>query len=304
MNKDEFEQAIESVETPYGQISYFCNDLYLGRSLREYGEWAKKELDFLATLVKPGSVIIDAGAYIGTHTLAFSHFTGPEGQVYAFEPRKEFFRLLERNTKKNRLMNVRIFNAGLSDKNRSIHIEDVNIHVANSFGSMKLEYDNLRDNNLNAEIITIDSLNLESCDLIKLDVEGMENLILCGAINLLDTARPFVYAECNSADSSWPVVQNMWNFGYKVYLYSETAYNSDNYLKNCVNIFGNARELSLVCIPNEKDDSFRESLDRTLEIIPINKLDDLVLALIKKPQYKEEVLAHTSGVGRWGNSFW
>ena len=185
MNNQDFNEAIESVETPYGKISFFREDLYLGRSLREYGEWAKKELDFLSALVRPGSVIIDAGAFIGTHTLAFSKFTGPEGKVYSFEAHPTFFKLLEKNIKDNSITNVSTFNSGLSNKTGKMKVEDVDIHSTNSFGSMKLKEDKPGNNMLDIGITTIDSLNIESCDLIKLDVEGMEASVLSGASKLL-----------------------------------------------------------------------------------------------------------------------
>ncbi len=304
MNKNVFEEAIDEVETAYGCISFFRNDQFLGRSLREYGEWAKKELDFLASLVDPGSVIIDAGAFIGTHTLAFSRFVGPEGAVYSFEPHPTYFKLLQRNTKNNQLANVHLFNNGLSDQPGEMGVDDISIYETNSFGSVKLTNKISKDDKLTVKIINIDNLGLESCSLIKADVEGMENLVLAGGRITIEQFKPFVYAECNSADAAWPVVQMMRTFGYKIYLYSETAYNTDNYLKNPVNIFGIARELALVCVPIKKDATFREKLNHSLDVVRINRLDDLVLALIKKPQYKEEVLASASGIKEWGNSFW
>lgn len=300
----EFEDALEEVDSPYGRIAFFRNDMFLGRSLREYGEWAKKELDFLSTLIVPGSVVVDAGAYIGTHTLAFSSFVGELGKIYSFEPHPAYFRVLHRNITSNHLSNVFSINSGLSDQPGEMQVEDLDLSKTNSFGSVHLVREIAHGNKLAVKITTLDSLDLKTCSLIKVDVEGMENLVLAGGRATIERCRPTIYAECNSADAAWPVVQMMQGLRYVVYLYSEVAYNPNNFRKNAINIFGSARELALVCIPFESNIAFLKKVNRHLEIIRIDRLDDLVLALIKKPQYKDEVLASTTGAKMWGNVFW
>jgi len=298
------EKEIEEVETAYGNVSFFSNDQFLGRSLREYGEWAKKELDFIGMLIEPGAIVIDAGAYIGTHSMAFSDFVGSEGEVYSFEPHPTYFKLLRKNREDNQLLNVHLHNQGLSVRPGKLWVHDVNVQETNSFGSVKLEAGSSNNKKLAVDITTIDSLELKSCSFIKVDVEGMEKEVLAGGQKTIQQFKPFVYAECNSADDAWPVAQLMREFGYKIYLYSEIAFNCDNYRNNPVNIFNDARELALVCVPSARDELFTRKLNRALDIIPINQLDDLVIALVKKPQYKQEVLAHTSGAKKWGNKFW
>jgi FkbM family methyltransferase len=304
MSKNAFEKAVDEVQTPYGRITFFRNDQFIGRSLSEYGEWAKKEIDFLASLIEPGSVIVDAGAFIGTHTMAFSCFVGPEGKVYSFEPHPVYFKLLQRNIKNNELPNVQVFNSGLSDRPGEMEVNNVDIYKTSGFGSEKLTDKTKNANKLTVKITIIDDLRLESCELIKVDVEGMEKNVLAGGQTTIKQFKPFVYAECNSADAAWPIVQLMRVLDYKIYVYSEIAYNSDNYLKNQNNIFGNARELAIICVPTAKDAIFYKNLNNSLDIVPIDQLDDLVLAFLKKPQYKEEVLACASGVSKWGNDFW
>lgn len=304
MKTPEFEDVLEEVDSAYGRIAFFRNDMFLGRSLREYGEWAKKELDFLDSLIVPGSVVVDVGAFIGTHTLAFSRFVGERGIVYAFEPHPTYFRALQRNITSNQLSNVFPINCGLSDRPGEMQAEELDLYRTNSLGSVQLAREIAHGNKLTVKVTILDSLNLKTCSLIKVDVEGMENLVLAGGRATIERCKPIIYAECNSSDAAWPVVQMMHGLRYVVYLYSEVAYNPDNFRKNALNIFGSARELALVCVPSENNIDCLEKKNPYLEIIRIDRLDDLVLALIKKPQYKEEVLASTSGVKVWGNSFW
>lgn len=45
------------------------------------------------------------------------------------------------------------------------------------------------------DLITLDSLNLDRVDLIKIDVEGMEEEVLNGAIKLISTHKPIIFIE-------------------------------------------------------------------------------------------------------------
>ena len=47
------------------------------------------------------------------------------------------------------------------------------------------------------ETITIDSLNLESCDYMKIDVEGFEPLVLIGAEQTIKKFKPTILFESN-----------------------------------------------------------------------------------------------------------
>lgn len=50
-------------------------------------------------LPPPGSVAVDAGAFIGLYTLRYARAVGPEGRVVAVEPQPGNFRMLERNVR-------------------------------------------------------------------------------------------------------------------------------------------------------------------------------------------------------------
>jgi len=41
----------------------------IGKSLELYGEWAQIEIDLLIKLIQPSEIIVDGGAFIGTHSL-------------------------------------------------------------------------------------------------------------------------------------------------------------------------------------------------------------------------------------------
>ena len=60
----------------YGLTMFNSNDMYVGRSLDKYGEYAEGEIDLFKELIKEGDTVYDVGANIGSHTLAFAeHLT-------------------------------------------------------------------------------------------------------------------------------------------------------------------------------------------------------------------------------------
>jgi FkbM family methyltransferase len=304
MSTIQIQSAPDEADCAYGHLYFFPNDLYVGRSLKEYGEWAQNEVDFLRALIAEGDVVVDAGAFIGTHSVAFSRFVGPKGRVYSFEPHPQSFQILRKNIQENGCDNVHACNVGLSDQAGEMQVEQFELDSPISLGSVQLSSGTAQFDRVKVQVHTLDDVRLEACQLIKVDVEGMEYHVLLGARATLETHRPLVYAECNSADGGWPVIQFMRSLGYATYVHSAEAFNPENFRKNPVNIFGSARELGLLCVPAGRADAFERNLNPQWEVVRVERLDDLVLSLIKKPQYKDDVLSNTTSARQWGNDFW
>lgn len=190
----------ETFDTRYGRLRIFANDGgAIGKSLRKYGEWAENELRFMRSMIDEGVTVIDVGAYIGTHSLAFSHFVGPKGRVVAIEPQPSSFELLARNIEMNALKNISVENAAASFEFGEALIPVIDIERRESFGSAsllsRLDQSEPRSEHpsnpseLATRVISIDELNLTQCSLVKIDVEGAEDLVLRGARNTIYGAR-------------------------------------------------------------------------------------------------------------------
>src|ERR1700704_2394713 len=97
-----------------GPMLYNKNDAYIGGSLRKYGEFCWLEFeDVLNKVVRPGELVVDAGANIGTHPVEFSRLVGPEGAVFAFEPQRLVFQALCANIAINQCVNVMAYREAL-----------------------------------------------------------------------------------------------------------------------------------------------------------------------------------------------
>jgi hypothetical protein len=89
----------------HGTMMYLRNDVYIGRSLNDYGEYSEAEVDLFRQFLTPGDVALDVGANIGAHTIPMAQIVGPSGSVYAFEPQRIVFQILCGNVALNELGN-------------------------------------------------------------------------------------------------------------------------------------------------------------------------------------------------------
>lgn len=152
-------------------------------------------------------------------------------------------------------------------------------------------------------VTTLDSHSFHAAISSKIDVEGMEADVLRGGKELLARFRPIVYAECNSMDKAWPCVLFMRENDYETYFFLFDAYSATNFRSNPNNFFGQAREAGLLFVPMayEKKTSVRAPAGSV--IFPVSSLDCLALGLLRKPEYKGEVLAHTAAAKVLGTNF-
>ena len=292
------------VSTQYGRMRIIDSDKTVSRALALYGEWAMDELSLLAQIISPGMCVLDVGAFIGTHSLAFSGFAGKKGRVYSFEPRKEIYEILSENLALNNCENVTALNIGLDEKEKNLVLQSINLNELVNFGGLSLDSDfcSLSSETYQIHISTIDGLGIEKVDVIKLDVEGMERSVLDGAIEVISRDRPVVFCECNSLSSGYEILEFCQAQQYETYWFLASAYNPNNFNAIKENIFGVAKELALLLVPRE---NAAKTIGRIAgpPLLPIRTIEDLVLPLLHKPQYAYEVLVNTASYLPLGINF-
>lgn len=283
------------VSTKHGKMRIIDADKVVSHALELYGEWAMDELNLLVQLITPGMCVLDVGAFIGTHSLAFSRFVGEAGKVYSFEPRKEIHEILLENLQGNNCKNTIAMNIGLAEIESDIYLPSINLNNSVNFGGLSLDDDFFSPdtNTYQVHISSIDNLDIEQIDLIKLDVEGMERRVLDGAFKSIARDRPIIFCECNSLNAGNEILEFCKSIKYDVYGFLASAYNPDNINSVTENIFGEAKELAFLLIPEERNEVTIGKINNA-QLFPINNLEDLVLPLLHKPQYPYEVLINTS----------
>jgi FkbM family methyltransferase len=250
---------IETYQCRHGVMAHFAADQAVGLSLREYGEWGEDEIAVLAPYIGAGATVLDVGANVGTHTLVFARLVGPSGRVLAIEGNPETFTLLAYNVVENghsgcvRPLNVLVGQAaGLVPFNLSTGPSEN--PGAKTFlpeltnAAAPVPADALP---LQLPLITIDSLDLQRCAVMKIDVEGMESQVLRGAVATIERCQPIIYFEHASGNTGeLTLIFNLLRGrGYRMYWHFANPFNVRNLRANPINLFGGTVELNVFAAP-------------------------------------------------------
>jgi FkbM family methyltransferase len=229
---------------------YNINDVYIGGSLDRYGEFSEGEVDLFRQIVQPGAIVVDVGANLGAHTLFFANAVGRSGLVYAFEPQRITFQTLCANMALNGITNAFCFLMALGEERGSIMVPMLDPRGANNFGGLELGSFTQGEK---VEMISLDSLALPQCGLIKVDVEGMELGVLKGARETIEKYRPRLYVENDRAEKADDLTRFIDQLGYKMYWHRPLLFNPQNYYANPANVFGNVASYNLFCVHSAED---------------------------------------------------
>lgn len=183
------------------------------------------DLELLAYVVKyvsPNDHVWDVGANVGEFSIASAHVTGPGGFVVALEADIELAVLLQRSIleKNNDDLNLTLVCMAASDKRA---FAEFRIAERARASNSLVGVDSSSQTGGVRHTVTVPTICLDDLvekfglpDVIKIDVEGAEQKVLQGAVNILRTARPKLIVEVNSTNSL-RVAQFLLSESYKIY---------------------------------------------------------------------------------------
>lgn len=173
----------------------------IGSRLSRLGSFEAWEIDvasalFLGKYAGEGRCIIDVGANVGIHSLAWA-LAFDDTRVYAVEPAPATFEILRRNLERNgKSSRVSALRCALSNR-----AGDADFYVTedDAFSSLKdTERKQVRQV-IRVPVRTLDDLSQEiggnRAGLIKIDVEGLETEVIAGGQRLLKRDRPVLFVE-------------------------------------------------------------------------------------------------------------
>lgn len=230
----------------HGLFMYNMHDEYIGKSLDYYGEFSELESGLFFQILKPGMIVLDIGANIGAHTVGIAKAVGPTGQVIAFEPQRIVYQTLCGNIALNAVENVATIMAALGKTPGTITVPSLNHNATNNFGGVSLDKDNAGEI---VPLVTIDSFNLPKCDFIKLDVEGMEQDALEGAVQTLARCKPYLYVENDRREKSESLIHFLLKQDYRLFWHLPPLFNEKNFYGKSENIFPTLVSINMLCIP-------------------------------------------------------
>ncbi len=237
------------VKAKHGYTLYNKNDRYIGKSIEVYGEFSELELTLFAQICKSGTIMIEVGANIGTHTMALSQLVGNSGRIYAFEPQRIVFQTLCANMALNSITNVETFQVAVSDEQGTIMIPDIDYAKENNFGGIEL--DKFSHGRKVPKVKLDDFLELDGLDFMKIDVEGMEQGVIEGATSLIEKFKPILYVENDRVEKSEALLACIKDLGYTIYAHNPALFNPDNFTKKSENIFGNIVSKNILCLHHD-----------------------------------------------------
>jgi FkbM family methyltransferase len=174
-----------------------------------------------------GVVALDCGANIGVHTIEWAQLMTGWGVVFAIEAQERVFYALAGNIALNNCFNARAVCAAVGASVGTIKVPSPNYLVPASFGSLEIRpspknqfigqaIDYSDQATIATPLISIDSMNLQRVDFIKLDIEGMEIEALEGAINTIRNRKPQLLVERIKSDEA-ALVAMLSKEGYRIF---------------------------------------------------------------------------------------
>jgi FkbM family methyltransferase len=186
----------------------------IGRLLCYFGREADEMFDFMDKFLKPGMVVVDVGANIGTLTVYAARIVGSLGMVFACEADPNTVALLHENIALNGLNNVTVYQSCVCDQSGTMEF-NVNVDSAKSsivqtgISKLLVRADRLVD------LVTPSNTVI---DLLKIDVEGADHLVLLGAREIF-AERPPTAVAIEVISNRQEIFQFLSSYGYELFAY-------------------------------------------------------------------------------------
>jgi FkbM family methyltransferase len=166
--------------------------------------------------------------------------------VIAFEPQRIIFQMLCGNVAINAIDNVVAYNMAVGHRTGSVTLPRVDYAQPGNFGGVSVDAAAAGEP---VPLVTVDSLGLNRCDFMKIDVEGMEQDVLEGAHDTLRRFRPRLYVENDRIDKSPTLIEHLFALDYRLYWHTPFLYEEDNFFRDQENVFAGVVSDNMVCIP-------------------------------------------------------
>jgi FkbM family methyltransferase len=169
------------------------------------GTYEKGLLNIISQILKPGDVVVDAGANIGLISIFSGILVGPSGLVLAFEPHPETVHILNKNIQINQLTHVKVFPQGLGSKRSKAKIYS-NLHINRGAASLVDFQEGAPSFDVEVSVLdeVLASQEVKKVKLLKVDVEGFEMEVLKGSKELLSRSDgPILVVECSNTRQNY-----------------------------------------------------------------------------------------------------
>jgi FkbM family methyltransferase len=195
---------------------------WIGQQIYMTGDFEPATTSLICSVIQEGDTVVDVGANIGFITLAAARKVGNSGMVVAFEPVSSTCASLKGNLSLNGATNVVVHEIALSDRNGMVTIHE---GPARNKGTSSIRPISNSSGQQTVTTAAFDSLDVSSgpIRLIKIDVEGAEQLVVEGMTECLRRHRPHLVLEVTPAflrdfgHSEVSLCKKLTDIGYRMY---------------------------------------------------------------------------------------
>lgn len=200
-------------KSPYGWQIYPIGEINQIIPVQTRGHYIDHgTVDVIAQILRlkrvANPVMIDGGANIGNITMGVKHHI-PNLKVHCFEAQRIIAQMLAGTVSLMSWTDVFVHNVALTDGTQyTVDVPVYDYKQPGSFGSIELgrkeNAEHIRQDPTNqwepVEGRSIDSYNFPQVDLLKLDVESMEEQVLIGAKETINRCKPIMFIEHIKSD--------------------------------------------------------------------------------------------------------
>jgi FkbM family methyltransferase len=161
----------------------------VGRQLELFGSYEEDEVNFLQSHLNESSICFDIGGNIGFFSMLFAK-RAYRGQVHVFEPIPLNAAIIRTNCILNGFKNIQLNECAVGSNDDFITFS---VSKDSAFSSIKNTKRREESELIRVAIISLDSYiknnNIPSIDIMKVDVEGAEEMVLDGAESLFSNEK-------------------------------------------------------------------------------------------------------------------
>lgn len=201
----------EILETHFGKLLILSTDTNQGLYYKQHKKHIdQSHIDRLTSLVKniDKPIVVDIGANLGWFSFELKN-ANPDSTIFAFEPQKTIYYMLCGSIVLNCFNDIHAYHMAMGDTNAIIQVPVFDYSVVSNFGGVEIDPYRVHKENIGQSatkfepvtLRTLDSFNFSRLDILKVDVEGMEEKVLVGAIETIKRCKPIIFIEFLKSDA-------------------------------------------------------------------------------------------------------
>lgn len=195
-----FTAEIKSADSPFKML--LLRPGYIEDQIAEVGTWEPNLSSLMRFFMQPDGVFLDIGANIGFHTLSIAS-SFEQATCIAFEPNRFINAQLNCNIGLNHhLSNIVTYDIAISDRSGDIDFymqksSSYNRGLSSTSYNHDMEGEDIEKVQVKMEMLdrVLENGLQDQISVIKIDTQGSEYQVLCGAIQTIEKSKPVIFFE-------------------------------------------------------------------------------------------------------------